>query len=144
MNLAHIIEEAGADIVEIGISAKTIHDALEELVAWREQPDAALWHAVSWAEGVRPPVARPQSRGARRQNRSSSAADRRPVFSISVLRYIVASVIGGLLEPVCIHKPTLIGKPSTTTSKPLARYSAMGRAHERPLPPSYTTTGDTN
>lgn len=52
-NLAKILEEALEDIAETGTPPETVHACLEALSSWRKQPDAAMWHAISWAEGAR-------------------------------------------------------------------------------------------
>ena len=54
-NLAKIIEEATEDIAEIGTPRELVRHSLDALADLHERPDAALWHAVSWAEGVRNP-----------------------------------------------------------------------------------------
>ncbi len=53
-NLIRILEIAGERILHEGLLEKdTLSASLEALRAWRRLPDAALWYAVSWAEGRR-------------------------------------------------------------------------------------------
>jgi SAM-dependent methyltransferase len=52
-NLGAILAEASADIVAIGIPEEMFQAGLHELSAWAQRPDAALWHAICWAEGRR-------------------------------------------------------------------------------------------
>jgi SAM-dependent methyltransferase len=51
-NLATIIEEAGKDIAEMGVSPAALRESLDALSSWEHRPDAAFWHALAWAEGV--------------------------------------------------------------------------------------------
>ncbi len=53
-NLALILEEAEASIVATGTTPQDLHAALAALRSWKLRPDASLWFAMSWAEGVRP------------------------------------------------------------------------------------------
>jgi ubiquinone/menaquinone biosynthesis C-methylase UbiE len=53
-NLAVILEQAERPIAQTGLSPENLARALSELRAWKARPDAALWYAMSWAEGVRP------------------------------------------------------------------------------------------
>ena len=52
LNLAKIIEEAVDEIADTGTPPESVHAALEALSIWRKRPDAAMWHGISWAEGV--------------------------------------------------------------------------------------------
>ena len=52
-NLAKIIEEAIDEIAETGTPRETVQALLDALATWHRRPDAALWHGVAWAEGVR-------------------------------------------------------------------------------------------
>jgi hypothetical protein len=54
VNLATIIYEAVDDIVALGLPRESVHAALDALAAWGQRPDAALWHAVAWAEATKP------------------------------------------------------------------------------------------
>ena len=55
-NLVEILCGARPSLVERGlISAASVDDALGEIEKWRQRPDAALWYAIAWAEGVRAP-----------------------------------------------------------------------------------------
>ena len=48
-----ILAEASTDIVATGIPGEMFHTGLDALTAWSARPDAALWHAICWAEGRR-------------------------------------------------------------------------------------------
>ena len=53
-NLAKIIEKAMDEIVETGTPRETVQAAAWMLLPRGiRRPDAALWHGVAWAEGVR-------------------------------------------------------------------------------------------
>jgi SAM-dependent methyltransferase len=52
-NLRAILAEASTDIVATGIPGEMFHTGLDALTAWSARPDAALWHAICWAEGRR-------------------------------------------------------------------------------------------
>jgi hypothetical protein len=39
------------------IEAAFFDDCVDAIRKWAERPDAALWYAVSWAEGRRPATA---------------------------------------------------------------------------------------
>uniref|UniRef100_A0A832I899 Methyltransferase domain-containing protein n=1 Tax=Eiseniibacteriota bacterium TaxID=2212470 RepID=A0A832I899_UNCEI len=75
-NLAAILEGARAAIVGPGLAdALGFDEALRALRAWGRRPDAALWFAISWAEGVRPGGGRrPSGRTARRAGRTATRA----------------------------------------------------------------------
>jgi SAM-dependent methyltransferase len=61
-NLAGILRGARAAILEAGrLEPGAFDAALASLDGWAARPDAALWFAVSWAEGIRPPVRSPGS-----------------------------------------------------------------------------------
>jgi ubiquinone/menaquinone biosynthesis C-methylase UbiE len=53
-NLAIILEEAAGAIVATGIDRHDLAAAMTALRLWKQRPDAALWFAMSWAEGIRP------------------------------------------------------------------------------------------
>lgn len=54
-NLSGILRGARRSIAATGlISDVAIDSALAALAAWAGRPDAAIWFAVSWAEGVKP------------------------------------------------------------------------------------------
>jgi SAM-dependent methyltransferase len=52
-DLAKIIEEAGDDIAATGVSPAALRESLDALASWEHRPDAAFWHAIAWAEGVK-------------------------------------------------------------------------------------------
>jgi SAM-dependent methyltransferase len=53
--LAEMLEGARATIVPAGLLDGAMYDeAMRALRAWGRRPDAAIWFAMSWAEGVRP------------------------------------------------------------------------------------------
>ncbi len=53
-NLAIILEGIRGPILRLGEFDEAFFDAgLKELRAWADRPDAAIWYAVSWAEGRR-------------------------------------------------------------------------------------------
>jgi hypothetical protein len=52
-NLVTIITEGRDEIAETGMPPEFVHSSLEALLAWSMRPDAALWHAISWAEGTK-------------------------------------------------------------------------------------------
>lgn len=51
--IAGIIRGATDLILATGVTREQLDDALAELARWAERPDAAMWFATSWAEGVR-------------------------------------------------------------------------------------------
>jgi len=54
-NAAGLLRGARRAIVEGGLlPARTFDAAVLALEAWKRRPDAALWFAIAWAEGVRP------------------------------------------------------------------------------------------
>ncbi len=54
-NMAGILDGAREAILQAGrIERAAFDQALAAFRAWRDRPDAALWFAVSWAEGIRP------------------------------------------------------------------------------------------
>lgn len=54
-NAASILRGARAAIVGGGLlPAHTFDAAVAAIEAWKHRPDAALWFAIAWAEGVRP------------------------------------------------------------------------------------------
>ncbi|MGH9443743.1 MAG: methyltransferase domain-containing protein [Thermoanaerobaculia bacterium] len=56
-NLAGVLESARREIVEAGLLEEGFLDrTVEEIRAWSRRPDAAIWYAVCWAEGVKPGV----------------------------------------------------------------------------------------
>jgi len=49
-----ILQGARATILAQGILDNAYFDgALETLDGWARRPDAALWYAICWAEGIR-------------------------------------------------------------------------------------------
>jgi SAM-dependent methyltransferase len=54
LNVAKILDEATDDMAGIGVSGGMTRDLIDELKRWLERPDAALWHGISWAEGLKP------------------------------------------------------------------------------------------
>jgi uncharacterized protein YidB (DUF937 family) len=52
-NLAKILEEAVDDIAETGTPPEAVGACLNALSEWCKRPDVAMWHGVSWAEGLR-------------------------------------------------------------------------------------------
>ncbi len=52
-NLACVISGAMDDIVETGLPRETAQAAIDALTPWSQRPDAAIWFAMAWAEGVR-------------------------------------------------------------------------------------------
>jgi len=58
-NIIAILEVARSAVVPAGLLDGAVYDdALRALPAWGRRPDAAIWFTMSWAEGVRPAVAR--------------------------------------------------------------------------------------
>jgi SAM-dependent methyltransferase len=53
-NLAGVLEGARQAILAAGFERKAYEAGLAALRAWADRPDAALWFAICWAEGVRP------------------------------------------------------------------------------------------
>jgi ubiquinone/menaquinone biosynthesis C-methylase UbiE len=53
-NLAIILEQARPQISQCGVQSAEVDAAVSALRTWKRRPDAALWFAMSWAEGVRP------------------------------------------------------------------------------------------
>ena len=53
VNLAGVIEGALEPIEATGLPRETVRAALDALDEWRRRPDAAIWFAMAWAEGVR-------------------------------------------------------------------------------------------
>jgi ubiquinone/menaquinone biosynthesis C-methylase UbiE len=53
-NLAFIVEQAAGPIAATGlVTAEDVARAAREVRAWAHRPDAVLWYAVAWAEGIR-------------------------------------------------------------------------------------------
>ncbi len=53
-NLIGVIDGAKEEVVRQGLfEEKKFTDIIASFEDWRERPDAALWYAVSWAEGIR-------------------------------------------------------------------------------------------
>jgi SAM-dependent methyltransferase len=52
-NLAHVVAQARAPMAALGLAGAALDEALAALDAWARRPDAALWYAMAWAEGVR-------------------------------------------------------------------------------------------
>lgn len=54
-NAVGILRGAQRMIVDQGLlPASSVDRSIDELDAWARRPDAALWFAISWAEGIRP------------------------------------------------------------------------------------------
>jgi ubiquinone/menaquinone biosynthesis C-methylase UbiE len=54
-NIARILEGAAAEIVRVGkIEDRELRRVIEVVRAWGGRPDAAIWFARSWAEGISP------------------------------------------------------------------------------------------
>jgi SAM-dependent methyltransferase len=53
VNLAGVISGALDDIVATGLPRETAQAAIDALTPWSQRPDAAIWFAMAWAEGVR-------------------------------------------------------------------------------------------
>jgi SAM-dependent methyltransferase len=54
-NLARVLEGAVEAVAATGrVTAAQVTDAVEALRAWGGRPDAALWFALAWVEGIRP------------------------------------------------------------------------------------------
>ena len=54
-NLIEVIRTARAQVTRYHLLSSEAFDAtLEEIARWSQQPDAAFWYAVSWAEGIIP------------------------------------------------------------------------------------------
>ncbi len=52
-NLAHILEGARSAIVAAGpLEPAAVDAAAAEVRSWGRRPDAALWYAMAWAEGL--------------------------------------------------------------------------------------------
>jgi len=55
-NLARILLGVRQPILDVGeVDAAFFDDCMTSLRAWAQRPDAALWYAISWAEGRLPP-----------------------------------------------------------------------------------------
>src|SRR5262249_28757558 len=53
-NLIRILEGAGPAILDNALlDADSFALGMEALTPWRQRPDAAIWFAISWAEGRR-------------------------------------------------------------------------------------------
>lgn len=53
-NMIDLLNGAREGIVADGIlDASSFDDGIEALKAWKDRPDAAMWFAIAWAEGVR-------------------------------------------------------------------------------------------
>lgn len=54
-NLNGVLESAREVIIQAGLlDQKSFSGAIDALKVWGDRSDAAFWHALSWAEGVRP------------------------------------------------------------------------------------------
>jgi SAM-dependent methyltransferase len=53
VNLAAVIRGAMDAIVAVGVPRDMAEAAVDALGPWSERPDAAIWFAMAWAEGVR-------------------------------------------------------------------------------------------
>jgi SAM-dependent methyltransferase len=54
-NLARILEGVKLDTLALGeFDAESFDERIKHLRRWGRRPDAALWYAISWAEGRRP------------------------------------------------------------------------------------------
>jgi ubiquinone/menaquinone biosynthesis C-methylase UbiE len=52
-NVRGVLRSARAALLEGGIEEAALNDCLAAIQEWGTRPDAAMWYAVSWAEGVR-------------------------------------------------------------------------------------------
>lgn len=85
-NMARILEGAtGAIAAASPLSPHQVRAAVERLRAWGRRPDAALWYALAWVEGIRPKApgapdrgrGRARGRATRRRNPRNPARSRR-------------------------------------------------------------------
>jgi hypothetical protein len=54
-NLIGVLKEAKPRMLEFGVlEPGTFEESVMVLGAWQQRPDAAIWFAMAWAEGVRP------------------------------------------------------------------------------------------
>ena len=54
-NLTGVLRGARGSILEVGlIGAQALDQAIESIAPWGNRPDAAIWFAMAWAEGIRP------------------------------------------------------------------------------------------
>ncbi len=54
-NFVHILEGAKEEIVSFGLAdEKQFDESLKAFREWERRPDAAMWYATCWAEGIRP------------------------------------------------------------------------------------------
>jgi len=57
-NCVRILQGVREPILALGeFDPASFDECLEAIRRWGRRPDAALWYAVSWAEGMRPPLA---------------------------------------------------------------------------------------
>ncbi|HEV3449099.1 MAG TPA: methyltransferase domain-containing protein [Gemmataceae bacterium] len=57
LNMIKILEGARDTVLaQSFLNAEYFDAGIQALQAWRQRPEAALWYAISWAEGVRPPT----------------------------------------------------------------------------------------
>lgn len=54
-NLIEVLRGAREAVVSAGLLDERSFDrTISDMVEWATRPDAALWYALAWAEGVRP------------------------------------------------------------------------------------------
>jgi len=54
-NIAIILEGAAEALAATGLaSMRQVRAAVRRLRAWGQRPDAALWFALAWVEGIKP------------------------------------------------------------------------------------------
>ncbi|HEX9502243.1 MAG TPA: hypothetical protein VGA10_11365, partial [Thermoanaerobaculia bacterium] len=54
-NMAGVVRSARETIIGMSLfDAEAFDRVMEEYEKWSRRPDAAIWFAVSWAEGARP------------------------------------------------------------------------------------------
>jgi len=54
-NLTGLPRGARGSILEVGsIDGRAFDRAIESIAPWGNRPDAAIWFAMAWAEGIRP------------------------------------------------------------------------------------------
>lgn len=53
MNVIGILRGAKSAVLDSGIEETAFHDCLTAIQEWGRRPDAAMWYAMSWAEGLR-------------------------------------------------------------------------------------------
>jgi SAM-dependent methyltransferase len=54
-NLIAVVTGAAAHIADVGtMDERQLGEAVDAIQTWRRRPDAAIWHAMAWAEGIKP------------------------------------------------------------------------------------------